>query len=174
MVPCVARPVIASNADAILALSGGDAIVKGSRLLLDGSPSSRGLGRGPFKAETRVRIPVGTPQCVRSPSRSAGDTVAAHSTTTPRLSQGSVNSRGAHPDAATPASLHLPVPPGVPAATRPAPLGQRVPELGDVRRCLSGLASVDDPGLRGPSPVPRTLPPGRWCQPTRLTPPRVM
>ena len=25
------------------------------------SPSSRGLGRGPFKAETRVRIPVGTP-----------------------------------------------------------------------------------------------------------------
>src|SRR5687767_1712391 len=26
-----------------------------------GSPSSRGLGRGPFKAKTRVRIPVGTP-----------------------------------------------------------------------------------------------------------------
>ena len=25
------------------------------------SPSSRGLGRGPFKAKTRVRIPVGTP-----------------------------------------------------------------------------------------------------------------
>ena len=25
------------------------------------SPSSRGLGRGPFKAETRVRIPLGTP-----------------------------------------------------------------------------------------------------------------
>ena len=25
------------------------------------SPSSRGRGRGPFKAETRVRIPVGTP-----------------------------------------------------------------------------------------------------------------
>src|SRR5687768_4565092 len=28
------------------------------------SPSSRGLGRGPFKAETRVRIPVGTPSYV--------------------------------------------------------------------------------------------------------------
>src|SRR6476660_1227504 len=28
------------------------------------SPSSRGLGRGPFKAETRVRIPVGTPHPV--------------------------------------------------------------------------------------------------------------
>src|SRR3954468_24283779 len=27
----------------------------------DESPSSRGPGRGPFKAETRVRIPVGTP-----------------------------------------------------------------------------------------------------------------
>jgi hypothetical protein len=26
------------------------------------SPSSRGPGRGPFKAETRVRIPLGTPQ----------------------------------------------------------------------------------------------------------------
>src|SRR5262249_31144774 len=25
------------------------------------SPSSRGLGRGPFKAKTRVRIPMGTP-----------------------------------------------------------------------------------------------------------------
>jgi hypothetical protein len=31
------------------------------------SPSSRGLGRGPFKAETRVRIPVGTnPPSLRS------------------------------------------------------------------------------------------------------------
>src|SRR5262245_61630804 len=28
------------------------------------SPSSRGLGRGPFKAKTRVRIPMGTPDCV--------------------------------------------------------------------------------------------------------------
>src|SRR5690349_1477892 len=28
---------------------------------LAGSPSSRGLGRGPFKAKTRVRIPLGTP-----------------------------------------------------------------------------------------------------------------
>jgi putative endonuclease len=40
------------------------------------SPSSRGLGRGPFKAETRVRIPVGTPASAhdyrrRLPRRSA-------------------------------------------------------------------------------------------------------
>src|SRR5262245_14974465 len=28
------------------------------------SPSSRGLGRGPFKAKTRVRIPLGTPPLV--------------------------------------------------------------------------------------------------------------
>ena len=30
------------------------------------SPSSRGLGRGPFKAKTRVRIPVGTPPDVEN------------------------------------------------------------------------------------------------------------
>ena len=30
------------------------------------SPSSRGLGRGPFKAKTRVRIPLGTPPLVKS------------------------------------------------------------------------------------------------------------
>jgi hypothetical protein len=29
------------------------------------SPSSRGLGRGPFKAKTRVRIPLGTPDFAR-------------------------------------------------------------------------------------------------------------
>ena len=33
------------------------------------SPSSRGLGRGPFKAKTRVRIPSGTPHLVFLPSR---------------------------------------------------------------------------------------------------------
>jgi hypothetical protein len=38
------------------------------------SPSSRGLGRGPFKAETRVRIPVGTNPFFGCPWRkSAGD-----------------------------------------------------------------------------------------------------
>src|SRR5262245_66546011 len=42
------------------------------------SPSSRGLGRGPFKAETRVRIPVGTP----SPSLHSVD---ASATGLPRL-----------------------------------------------------------------------------------------
>ena len=35
------------------------------------SPSSRGLGRGPFKAKTRVRIPVGTPPLFRPLKRMA-------------------------------------------------------------------------------------------------------
>src|SRR5437763_8671407 len=34
-----------------------DFVLRASR---NRSPSSRGLGRGPFKAKTRVRIPVGT------------------------------------------------------------------------------------------------------------------
>ena len=33
------------------------------------SPSSRGLGRGPFKAKTRVRIPLGTPHLLRFATR---------------------------------------------------------------------------------------------------------
>src|SRR5689334_3223531 len=45
----------------------GSSITRASRVVIADhhcsteSPSSRGLGRGPFKAETRVRIPVGTP-----------------------------------------------------------------------------------------------------------------
>src|SRR2546422_10699686 len=47
------------------------------------SPSSRGPGRGPFKAKTRVRIPLGTYQLPRSrsvverPQRSLGKRGAA-------------------------------------------------------------------------------------------------
>ena len=33
------------------------------------SPSSRGLGRGPFKAKTRVRIPLGTPPYLHTLTR---------------------------------------------------------------------------------------------------------
>src|SRR5580765_7229945 len=38
----------------------GQAVVE-SEVLFTPSPSSRGPGRGPFKAKTRVRIPLGTP-----------------------------------------------------------------------------------------------------------------
>ncbi len=39
----------------------GPSAVLGLRARTAASPSSRGLGRGPFKAKTRVRIPSGTP-----------------------------------------------------------------------------------------------------------------
>ncbi len=43
-------------------------VVCASKLASPASPSSRGLGFSPFKAETRVRIPLGTPSLARSPS----------------------------------------------------------------------------------------------------------
>src|SRR5579864_6198547 len=58
------------------------------------SPSSRGLGRGPFKAETRVRIPVGTPEFKgwalsrrthRSPTERRGKAAASVDSTPKRL-----------------------------------------------------------------------------------------
>src|SRR5690349_18295824 len=41
--------------------------VVSSVVLTRTSPSSRGLGRGPFKAKTRVRIPLGTPPLLQMP-----------------------------------------------------------------------------------------------------------
>ena len=56
--------------DVVWSIPGPPAMIKRSAVGRDGartllaSPSSRGLGRGPFKAKTRVRIPVGTPHQV--------------------------------------------------------------------------------------------------------------
>ncbi len=40
-------------------------LLPAARLVVYAAPSSRGLGHGPLKAETRVRIPLGPPTRIR-------------------------------------------------------------------------------------------------------------
>ena len=141
------------------------------------SPSSRGLGRGPFKAETRVRIPVGTPasahECRRRlPRRSRGAAKAGFQSWVPRATAGQAQrhtrreaSEGCLAEArrAKADRSQLSLTPPTPRRLRRSPGGAR-----DVRRGASGGRGERRGNEAGRRPRSRCAPAGAECTRTRF------